>query len=43
VTFTGCFMGHWVGDKAIEAWEHVDWLGLLQQLGRFPKPGQGEG
>jgi len=40
VTLTGCAIGRWEGDKVVESWEHADWLGLLQQLGVIPKPGQ---
>ena len=33
VTFTGCGVVHTVDGKTVEAWNSVDWLGLMQQLG----------
>lgn len=36
VVYTGSTIFHLQGGKAIEAWEHGDYLGLLQQLGVAP-------
>jgi predicted ester cyclase len=33
VSFTGCSISHWLGDKIVEEWEHADYLGLQRQLG----------
>jgi predicted ester cyclase len=33
VTFSGCAIAHQVDGKTIETWNHVDWVGLLTQLG----------
>jgi predicted ester cyclase len=33
VTFTGCAVIYWRGDKIIETWNYVDYLGLMRQLG----------
>jgi predicted ester cyclase len=38
VKFTGCTMARWENGKAVEGWEHGNYLGLLQQLGLIPKP-----
>ena len=42
VTFSGCIVGHYLGDKIVEEWEYGDYLGLLQQLGVVPPMGQGK-
>jgi predicted ester cyclase len=36
VTFSGCTVGHYMGDKIVEEWEYGDYLGLSQQLGIVP-------
>jgi len=40
VTITGCLVTHWVEGRAVEHWNHVDYLGLLQQLGVVPPMGR---
>lgn len=40
VTVTGVNIIHFVNGKAIEEWANYDDLGLLQQLGVVPAPGQ---
>ena len=40
VTTTGITISHWVGGKSDEVWVNSDSLGLLQQLGAIPAPGQ---
>jgi steroid delta-isomerase-like uncharacterized protein len=40
VTVTGVCVHHWAGGKIVEHWTHSDWLGLMQQLGVIPTPGQ---
>ena len=40
VTLTGCLFSHWENGRVIEHWNHVDYLGMLQQLGIFPPPGK---
>jgi len=42
VTITGCLVTHWVEGRAVEHWNHVDYLGLLQQLGAVPPMGKRE-
>jgi predicted ester cyclase len=37
VKISGCNMVRWKGGKAVEEWEHGDYLGLLHQLGVVPK------
>jgi predicted ester cyclase len=39
IRFSGCGMSRWEGGRAVEEWEHGDYLGLLQQLGVVPKLG----
>ena len=40
VTVTGIFLTRWVNGKAEESWLNFDALGMLQQLGVVPVPGQ---
>ena len=40
VTVTGISISHWVDGKSDEVWTNLDSLGLLQQLGAVPAPGQ---
>jgi predicted ester cyclase len=40
---TGIHILRLVGDKAVEQWANGDDLGLMQQLGVIPTPGQGGG
>jgi predicted ester cyclase len=36
VTITGCIMTHWAEGRLVEHWNHVNYLGMLQQLGVIP-------
>jgi steroid delta-isomerase-like uncharacterized protein len=40
VTFTGMLIYRFDDGKIVEGWENADILGLLQQLGAVPAPGQ---
>jgi len=40
VTLTMCWIGHWEGGKIVEDWMYMDMLGMMQQLGVTPTPGQ---
>jgi predicted ester cyclase len=40
VTVTGTDIFRIAGGKIVELWQHWDQLGLLQQLGVIPTPGQ---
>ena len=40
VTMTGISIVRYAGGKAVEVWTQGDSLGLLQQLGLIPAPGQ---
>ena len=40
VTVTGIFITRWANGKAEESWLNFDALGMLQQLGVVPAPGQ---
>jgi len=40
VTVTGIDITRWAGGKAVEHWANQDTLGLMQQLGVIPPPGQ---
>jgi predicted ester cyclase len=40
VTITGNVIARVANDKFVEIWHQVDWLGLFQQLGLIPAPGQ---
>ena len=40
VTFTGMLVYRFDDGKIAEGWENADILGLLQQLGAVPAPGQ---
>ena len=42
-TITGINILRIVGGKIVEDWTEEDMLGLMQQLGVFPPPGQGGG
>ncbi|MCK4393961.1 ester cyclase [Candidatus Bipolaricaulota bacterium] len=42
VTWTGITILRIEGGKIVEIWNQVDSLGLMQQLGVVPPPGQGE-
>jgi predicted ester cyclase len=39
-TMTGMTISHWVGGKSVEVWINTDSLGLRQQIGALPTPGQ---
>lgn len=41
VTITGISILRIAGGKIVEEWGEMDNLGLMQQLGAFPPPGQG--
>ncbi|MGD2144866.1 MAG: ester cyclase [Anaerolineae bacterium] len=43
VTLTGIYVARIVGGKIIEEWGNFDALGMMQQLGVVPSPGQAEG
>ncbi len=43
VTMAGMSVLRIVGGKIVEEWAMPDFLGLLQQLGAIPRPGQGGG
>ena len=40
VTITGIAIARISNDQFVEIWHQVDWLGLFQQLGLIPVPGQ---
>ncbi len=40
VTMTGIAIARFANDKFVEIWHQLDWLGVLQQLGLIPAPGQ---
>jgi len=40
VTITGLDINRFVGGKSVEHWVEMDTLGLMQQLGVIPAPGQ---
>ena len=40
VTVTGIVITRFANCKEVEEWANADWLGLLQQLGVVPTPGQ---
>lgn len=42
VTVTGICIDRIFGDKIVEEWIEMDNLGMMQQLGVAPPPGQGE-
>ncbi len=39
-TVTGIIIGRYAGGKTVEVWSEFDQLGMLQQLGVVPTPGQ---
>ena len=41
-TWSEIHLGRYENDKLVEHWANVDQLGMLQQLGLAPAPGQGE-
>ena len=41
VTFTGMEITRIAGGKIVEIWHQEDLMGLMQQLGAIPTPGQG--
>ena len=41
VTVTGITIDRIAGDKLEESWASWDFLGLMQQLGAIPEPGEG--
>ncbi len=40
VTVTGIVIGRYANGKLVEGWSNYDALGMLQQLGAVPPPGQ---
>ena len=40
VTITGITIARVEGGQFVEIWHQVDWLGMFQQLGLIPAPGQ---
>jgi hypothetical protein len=38
---TGTYMARIVGGKVVEEWGNWDGLGMMQQLGVIPAPGEG--
>src|SRR5918995_1139720 len=42
VQMTGMYLSHISGGKIVEEWNIYDLLGLMQQLGVSPAPGQSE-
>ena len=40
-TWSEIHIGRFAGSKLVEHWGNVDQLGILQQLGLAPTPGQG--
>ena len=40
VSFTGTIMERFAGGKIIEHWEQIDMMGMMQQFGVIPTPGQ---
>jgi predicted ester cyclase len=40
VTLTGMSIERVSGDKIVETWDSYDAMGLMQQLGVIPEPGQ---
>ena len=40
VSFTGMIMEHYSGGKIVEHWEQFDMVGMMQQIGVVPTPGQ---
>jgi steroid delta-isomerase-like uncharacterized protein len=41
ITFTGITIDRIAGDQIVERWNQADFMGLMQQLGVMPAPGQG--
>jgi predicted ester cyclase len=42
VTVTGITINRVSGGKIAESWTNYDALGMMQQIGAVPEPGQGE-
>jgi len=42
VMVTGIVINHFADGKIVDDWESYDILGMMQQLGVIPSPGQGE-
>jgi steroid delta-isomerase-like uncharacterized protein len=42
-TVTGMYVARIIGGKIVEEWGNFDALGMMQQLGVVPPPGQAEG
>jgi predicted ester cyclase len=42
VTVTGISINRVSGGKIAESWTNYDALGMMQQIGAIPEPGQGE-
>lgn len=40
-TWTEIHIGRFAGGRLVEHWANIDQLGMLQQLGAIPAPGQG--
>ncbi len=40
VTMTAIAIARVANDQFVEIWHQVDWLGVLQQLGQIPAPGE---
>jgi predicted ester cyclase len=43
VTITGCVVTHWAEGRMVEHWNHVNYLGMLLQLGVIPSMGKAGG
>ena len=43
VNFAGINIARIAGGKIMERWEEFDMMGMMQQLGVIPAPGEGEG
>jgi predicted ester cyclase len=42
VAFAGILIDRYEGGKIVESWSNLDTMGLMQQLGVIPAPGQGK-
>ncbi len=40
VTFTGMILERMAGGKIVEHWEQMDMMGVMQQIGAIPTPGE---
>jgi hypothetical protein len=43
VRVTGITINRLSGSKIAESWTNYDALGMMQQIGAIPEPGQGQG